>query len=361
MTNTGAGATNSNSTRREVANGIVSAMAPRTASARSMRSCSGGAAPGSLRASASICSTRRVARSMPAPIASRAASRSASLLARRSSSSCSLSAVSGERSSCAASATKARCASSEPRRRASNAFRARASGDSSSGRPPTASGASDCSSRARTSPASRSSGARLRAASHQMPSAASGAIKQQRQDAAPGRAGGEALADLDRLRHLDDAIAGRHAVGAPGAAVDVECRQPEQRTRRQSRMRTRLIEAAAVDAPDLDDEVEPAVGQRVDLRRGDLALVAQRQGHLLQLVVEQRLGLAEHVAVGHDAHRRRGQRQQREQRDQQANADRGHGRTLPPSATTGQQQRACSRRPAALMARRNSRRRARCG
>jgi hypothetical protein len=56
----------------------------------------------------------------------------------------------------------------------------------------------------------------------------------------------------------------------------------------------------------------------------DLALVAQRQRHLLQLVVEDRLGLAEDVAVGDRRHRRGDEHEQRHQRHQQAQADRAH-------------------------------------
>ena len=67
------------------------------------------------------------------------------------------------------------------------------------------------------------------------------------------------------------------------------------------------------------------------LRRRDLALVAQRQRHLPQLVVEQMLGLGEHVAVGGDAEHQRGERDRRQQRGEQAGADRGHASgTAPP-------------------------------
>ncbi len=152
-----------------------------------------------------------------------------------------------------------------------------------------------------------------------------GRHQQQRQAAAPGRACCESLADLHRLGDLDDALVGRDAEGAPGLAADVDGGQAEQGPRRQRRVRPRGVDASAVVAPDLDDEIELGVGQAVGLGRGDLALVAQREGHLLQLVVEQRLGFGEHVAIGDRAHHGRRQQQQRQQRDQQADPDRGHG------------------------------------
>jgi hypothetical protein len=125
-----------------------------------------------------------------------------------------------------------------------------------------------------------------------------------------------------------------------GPGLDVG--EAEQRARRQLGWRRDAYMTAAVDGPDLDHEVELLVGQRADLVGRDLALVAQRQRHLAQLVVEQRLGLGKHAAVGHRADQRSGEREHRQQRQQQADADRRH---------------AGSRR----RRRRNSRRRARCG
>ncbi|HZJ71816.1 MAG TPA: sensor histidine kinase N-terminal domain-containing protein, partial [Planctomycetota bacterium] len=61
--------------------------------------------------------------------------------------------------------------------------------------------------------------------------------QQQRQHAAPRGVRGEPLADLDRLRDLDHPVARRDAVRAPGAAVDGERRQAEQRALRQRRVR----------------------------------------------------------------------------------------------------------------------------
>ena len=261
---------------------------------------------------------------MPSPMPARAASRSASAPARRSSSSCSFRAVSGERSSCAASATNARCASSDWRSRSSSALSECASGASSSGRPPVGER------RQRLGIAGAQlageAGERRQVLRRQPPDHERGERRhqEQRQDAAPGGVRRQALADLDRLGDLDHALAGGDAVGAPGAALDLQRRQAEQRPRRQRRMRPRGVDAAAVDGPDLDHEVELRIGDAVGLRRRDLALVAQRQRHLLQLVVEDRLGLGEDVAIGDRAHQQRRQREQAEQRRQQAGADRGH-------------------------------------
>jgi len=94
----------------------------------------------------------------------------------------------------------------------------------------------------------------------------------------------------------------------------------QQGALRQVGMRPRRVDAAAVHGPDLHDEVELLVGEGTRLVGRDLALVAQGQGHLPQLVVEQRLGLAEHVVVGHAAHHRGRRGQQRQQREQQSHA-----------------------------------------
>jgi hypothetical protein len=145
--------------------------------------------------------------------------------------------------------------------------------------------------------------------------------------------GGEPLADLDRLRDLDHALVRRHAIRAPGLALDIDRRQAEKRARGQRRVRARRVDAAAVDGPDLDHEVELLVGERVGLRRIDLALVAQRERHLLQLVVEQRLAFAQHVVVGDGGHRRGSEREQADQRDQQAQAQRIHRPGGSPAST----------------------------
>ena len=80
-------------------------------------------------------------------------------------------------------------------------------------------------------------------------------------------------------------------------------------------MLARGVDRAAVDGPDLHHEVEVGIGQRTRLRRRDLALVAQRERHLAQLVVEQRLGLVQHVAVGGEAHHQRAEGQRGEDPD----------------------------------------------
>ncbi|HSM21124.1 MAG TPA: hypothetical protein VK876_02825 [Rubrivivax sp.] len=138
---------------------------------------------------------------------------------------------------------------------------------------------------------------------------------------------------LARLRDLDHAARRGHAEGAPDLAADGDIRKARHRPRRQCAVRPRGIDHAPVEGPDLDHEFELFVGHRAGLGRRDLALVAQRKRHLSQLVVRQRLGLGEHVAVGQAAHHQRGQRQQREQRHQQPVADRIHS-GLPAASPT---------------------------
>ena len=117
------------------------------------------------------------------------------------------------------------------------------------------------------------------------------------------------------------ALARGHAVGAPEASTDIDVGEAEHRARGQLAVRARGIDRAAVGGPDLHHEVEVLVAERARLRGVDLALVAQRQRHLAQLVVEQRLGLVQHVAVGDRGDDERTEREGRQQRDEQARAD----------------------------------------
>ena len=133
--------------------------------------------------------------------------------------------------------------------------------------------------------------------------------QQQRQHAAQRGIGCQALADAHRLGHLDHLVARGHCKTAPALTVHPNLGQPQHRLRRQRPVRPRGIDAAAVDAPDLHHKVEAFVVQRGGITRGDLALVAQAQRHLAQLVIKQRLGLVQHIAVGDAAHQRGGQRQ----------------------------------------------------
>ena len=80
----------------------------------------------------------------------------------------------------------------------------------------------------------------------------------------------------------------------------------------------------------LHHEIELLVGEGAGLVRWNLALVTQRQRHLPQLVVEQRVRLVQHAAIGQRTHRERRQRQRGEQRDEQAQADRSHQRVRLP-------------------------------
>ena len=113
--------------------GARSASTWRTTSARSSGSRRPAAAPGSLRASVSSCSTRRAARSTPATRASMVCARVASSSVPQCTTwACSFSAVSGERSSCAASATKARWLAMVSSSRANSALSERTIGATSS-------------------------------------------------------------------------------------------------------------------------------------------------------------------------------------------------------------------------------------
>jgi hypothetical protein len=144
--------------------------------------------------------------------------------------------------------------------------------------------------------------------------------RQQRHDGAQRRLRRALVAHALGLRHLDHAIARDHAEGAPQDAAGLDVREADHHARRRLHLRLGRIDGLAVLVPDLDDEIELAVRERARLLGRDRALVAQRQRHLAQLVVEQRLRLAQHAPVDGAAHGRGGQDQHREQRQQQAHA-----------------------------------------
>ena len=151
-----------------------------------------------------------------------------------------------------------------------------------------------------------------------------GGCEEQRRDAVQRRIGRELTPDLAQLRDLDHPVACGHAEGAPGLALRGDVGKAQRGPLGQAAVRARRVQAAAVDSPDLDHEVELLVGQRTRLAGRDGALVAQRKRHLAQLVVEQRFGLGEHAAVGQAAHHQRGHRQRGQQPQQQARANRFH-------------------------------------
>jgi hypothetical protein len=125
------------------------------------------------------------------------------------------------------------------------------------------------------------------------------------------------------LRHLDHAVARLDTEGAPDDAAGRDVGEAEHRAAGWCGLQLCRIDLVAILAPDLDHVVELAVGERACILGRDLALVAQRQRHLAQLVVEQALGLAQHVPVHRAAHRQRRDHQHRQQRQQQAHAQRG--------------------------------------
>ena len=150
---------------------------------------------------------------------------------------------------------------------------------------------------------------------------------QQRHHAAPGRVGRQALANARWLGDLDHPVARADRKAAPALAVDRDVGKTQHRAGRQAAVGARGIDAAPIKAPDLHHKVQFFVVEGAGLAGRDLALVAQRQSHLAQLVVEQRLGLAQHAAVGGATQRGGSQQQRRRHRGQQAGADRAqfHG------------------------------------
>jgi hypothetical protein len=223
---------------------------------------------------------------MPAASSRSASSRALWSGARRTRSSCSFSAVSGDRNSCAASATNARCARSAAPRRASRPFSASTRGAISDGRPAASSPFSDSVSRALDG---RDQAAKWRERQADKPPHCQRDDRRSdeyRHHAAAGSRRRQRLADGVWLRHADHAVARHGAVDAPGSTVDLGVREPDRQRGRQATVRMRRVGDAAVVGPYLDDVVEARIRKRRAVIVRDGALVAQRQCHLLQLVVE---------------------------------------------------------------------------
>src|SRR5262249_40789724 len=81
--------------------------------------------------------------------------------------------------------------------------------------------------------------------------------------------------------------------------------------------------------PDLNDEVGIALVRRNDDARCDRDLVAQRQRHLTELVIEQRRGLVEDAPIREQSGERGNDHYEHEEPNEQAKAQRGHGTKYP--------------------------------
>jgi len=134
------------------------------------------AALASWRASTSSCSTRRVARSMPALTREMARLRFSSDSARSRLKTCNFRAASGVRSSCAASATKCCCASNAVFTRPNSRLSSCTRGRTSSGKPASETGDRSSAWRAATCLRTRETGASEPLTTHQTTSIRIGAI-----------------------------------------------------------------------------------------------------------------------------------------------------------------------------------------
>ena len=148
--------------------------------------------------------------------------------------------------------------------------------------------------------------------------------RQDRSDSAQRGLRCQLPSDRQRLRDLDHPVVRCGAEDAPGFVAQSDFGKAEHRAGRQCKTRMRRVDPGSIDAPDLHHEVEVVVGQGGGLVGCYEALIAQRQGHLAQLVVEQRLGLAQYVGVGERGARRSAQQHHRQQRNQQPGPDRFH-------------------------------------
>jgi hypothetical protein len=123
------------------------------------------------------------------------------------------------------------------------------------------------------------------------------------------------------LRHLDHEAAGLHREHAVGIAARAHLGKAEHRELRQRRLLGRLEDAHAVRGPHLHHELEVLLAA-ADAAHGRARRQpgAQRQRHLLHVVVEDLVGLAQHGAVGGQRLHAGREHDRREQKPQQARA-----------------------------------------
>jgi hypothetical protein len=216
---------------------------------------------------------------------------------RRRACACSLSAVSGERSSCAASATKCFCASKAPRTRPNSRLSSSTSGRTSSGRPSLASGDKSSARRPATWRRARSMGASERLMTHHTASISSGVSSSKGQHGAQGQRPRAGRARVQVLGDLHGLQRGLQGVDAVAVAVRLDVRETQHRARRQRRARG-AEDLRAVLAPDLHIHLETVVDVGFIERQVERHAAAQRARHLLQVVVEHRIGLPQRAAVG---------------------------------------------------------------
>ena len=151
--------------------------------------------------------------------------------------------------------------------------------------------------------------------------------EEERDQRAEGGARRERLARKAMLRDLDPQAAMPDRVDAPLAELRVHVREARLRGAGDRDLRVRAVEQARVGRPDLDHDIEALAREGFGELARAVVAIAQREGELAQLVVEQLLGLlaclVEHHAAGEEA----AEQHDRERPDEQAPAQRPHGAT----------------------------------
>ena len=149
--------------------------------------------------------------------------------------------------------------------------------------------------------------------------------REQRHDRAQRHARRQLATGAHRLRDLHDLTSRQGAEYAPFAGFGAQVGKPELGVLRQHALRLREVELHAVAVPDLHDQriVGRAVPGR-SRRRSRERCVGQRCDHLLQLMVEKRVGFLPRAEVRADGCNGDAEQQARQQPDQQLPADRPH-------------------------------------
>jgi hypothetical protein len=130
------------------------------------------------------------------------------------------------------------------------------------------------------------------------------------------------------LRHLHHLAAGLHGQHPVARAARLHLGKPQHRALRQRRPAAGLVDAQAVGGPDLHHEfiAGPVRGVLAGhARAADRQSRAQRQRHLLHVVVEDLVGLGQRRAVGKQALCGRAQQDGGQQQPQQPRAQRVRG------------------------------------
>ena len=136
-------------------------------------------------------------------------------------------------------------------------------------------------------------------------------------------------AHAHRLRHLDDLGERLHAEHPPGTPAGGDGGEAECDDAGQHGVRARLIHPHAIERPDLDHEVVGGIGAR-NLRREQIlhGLIAQDERGLPQVIVEERVGLDEGVAIDDPAAGGADEHDARHEPGEEPRPERGHGAGL---------------------------------